>query len=92
MAAEIELHSQFWEIEQGNDYQVVDVQGRPKEKLSFWKEILKALASILECLREGYKLPLLSIPPPFSAKNQKSALENVEFVSSAKMIYYKTVA
>ena len=75
--------NQFWEIEQSTDHQIVDVQGRLKKKLSFWKDILKAPMPILDCLSEGYKLPLLSPTPPFTAKNRKSALENAEFVSSA---------
>jgi len=64
----------FWEIEQGNDYQTVNVLGRLKEKLVFWKDTLKALTTILECVREGYKLPLLLLPPPFAAKNKKKNL------------------
>jgi len=45
-------------------------------------EVLKALPSILEYISEGYKLPLLSIPPQYARGNQKSALLNVAFVLS----------
>lgn len=35
-----------------------------REKLSFWEHVLKALGPVI--IKDGYKLPLLSIPVPFS--------------------------
>jgi len=32
----------YWEIEQGPDKQITMVQGRLREHLSFWKEVLQA--------------------------------------------------
>ena len=72
----------FWESEQGVA-QIMDVQGRLREKLSFWEHVLKAPSPIIECIRDGYKLPLLSTPAPFSGSNQSSVLESAEFVTSA---------
>ena len=61
----------------------MDVQGRLRDRLSFWENVLKATSPVIECIRDGYKLPLLSIPAPFSGSNQKSALDSAEFVTSA---------
>ena len=38
---------------------------------------------ILDVIEYGYKLPLRQIPPPFTAKNNSSALEQPAFVESA---------
>ena len=38
---------------------------------------------ILDVIEYGYKLPLLQIPPPFTAKYNSSALEQPDFVESA---------
>ena len=78
---ELECMGRFWEAEQGAA-QIMDVQGRLRDKLSFWEHVLKAPGPIIECIKDGYKLPLLSIPAPFSGSNQKSALESAEFVTS----------
>ena len=72
----------FWEAEQGTD-QIMDVQDRLRGNLSFWEHVLKAPGPTIECIKDGYKLPLLAIPAPFSGPNQKSALESAEFVTSA---------
>ena len=79
---EVGCISRFWESEQGVT-QIMDVQGSLREKLSFWEHVLKAPSPIIECIRDGYKLPLLSTPAPFSGSNQSSALESAEFVTSA---------
>ena len=62
--------TRFWELEQ-NSEQIVDVQGRLKGSIEFWRTVLNASNPVIECIEEGYKLPLLSLPPPFIAKNQK---------------------
>lgn len=38
--------------------------------------------SILDVIEYGYKLPLVQIPPPFTTKNNSSALEQLAFVES----------
>ena len=65
---EVEGIGRFWESEQGAA-QIMDVQGRLRERLSFWVNVLKATSPVIECIRDGYKLPLLSIPAPFSGSN-----------------------
>ena len=72
--------SRFWELEQG---QATDVQGKLKAHLSFWELKLQPAPWIISCIREGYKLPLLSIPEIFIHPNQASALANKEFVTQA---------
>jgi len=71
----------FWELEQ-NTEQIVDVQDRLKGAIEFWKTMLKVSSLVIECMEEGYKLPLLSLPPIFSAKNQKLAFVHSQFVSA----------
>ena len=72
----------FWEVEQG-EAEVTDVQGRLKKCLSFWENELEPAPWIISCLREGYKLPLRSLPEKFSMPNQQSALDHKEFISQA---------
>ena len=74
--------SRFWELEQGGG-QIQDVQGRLKESLAFWQDVLEAPGPIVECIRSGYKLPLLTLPPPFSKPNHRSALINADFVEGS---------
>ena len=45
--------------------------------------MLKAPLAVLECISEGYRLPLLSISPQYARGNQRSALLNDSFVLSA---------
>ena len=72
--------SRFWETEQG---QVTDVQGRLQACLTFWEHTLQPAPWIISCIREGYKLPLRSVPKSFIQPNQASALSNREFVTQA---------
>ena len=72
--------SRFWEMEQG---QVSDVQGRLKTCLSFWENTLQPAPWIVSCIKEGYKLPLSSLPKSYSQPNQALALANKKFVTQA---------
>jgi len=54
--------------------------------------VLKVPGPVIECIDEGYKLPLiyegyklplLPLPPMLSAKNQMSAYDNVQFLTKA---------
>jgi len=73
-------HARFWELEQDAE-QIVDVQGRFKGAIDFWRAVLKALSLIIEYIEEVYKLPL-SLPPIFSARNHKSVY-SLLFVTEA---------
>ena len=37
-----ESMTQYWEVEQGSDKQITNVQGRLRKHLSFWKQVLQA--------------------------------------------------
>ena len=45
--------------------------------------ILEAPVQIAECIESGYKLPLLTLPPPFSKLNHSLALSNASFVEGS---------
>ena len=50
-----------WELEEST-LQKSGVQGRLQANIEFWREILQAPPPIIDCIAEGYKLPLLSFP------------------------------
>ena len=55
--------------------------GRP-EFFSFWRDVLKAPADILEIIQDGYSVPFVGgiLPPPAFAPNNQSALRNADFL------------
>ena len=71
-----------WDYEESG-HQITDVQGRLLANVNFWEQELKAPSIVIEWIKQGYKLPLLSLPDPFERANHKSALENKDFVSGA---------
>ena len=83
----------YWELEQ-DGHQVSDVQGRLFANIKFWEQVLEAPQYIVDCIKEGYKLPLLSLPEPFKGRNHMSALHHKEFVSQAisDLIHNRCVA
>jgi len=72
----------YWEVEEGQT-QVMDVQGHLMQSLEFWVNVLKPAPWIIDCIREGYKLPLRTISDCYQKLNQRSAIEHKEFVSEA---------
>ena len=81
------VNSRDWEAEAtGQDPKVspfVSVQGRLKERVSFWKEVLKAPETVLRTIESGYVLPLKCNPTPLLRYNQQSALANADFVQQS---------
>ena len=75
--------TKFWEAESGTPVQITDVQGRLKQKLPFWKEVLQAPPPVLDCIEHGYCLPLKYIPPSFSHQNHTSTESHHAFVDEA---------
>ena len=71
-----------WEVEQEGP-QITDVQGRLFTNLEFWEKVLEAPLPVIECIKEGYKLPLLSLPEQHMKPNHRSAQQNEEFVTEA---------
>ena len=61
---------------------VTKVKGRLKKCLQAWEE-LQAQTFIIDIIQDGYKIPFLSIFPPFKANNNKSAINKRAFVVQA---------
>ena len=58
------------------------VKGRLREHVSYWESV-GANPTILDILREGYKIPFYSIPPQSFSPNNSSAFKHSEFVCSS---------
>ena len=52
--------SRCWEFEQDTT-QISNVKGLLSTCFSFWEQVLEAPPPVLECIKLGFKLPLLSI-------------------------------
>ena len=76
----LHVNGNSFEVKLGDDYSSVKERLRGAYKL--WNDI-HAPQFILDVIEYGYKLPLLQISPPFTAKNNSSALEQPAFVESA---------
>ena len=61
----------------------MSVQGRLKERIQFWREVLKAPSTVLNTIESGYVLPLKSEPTPNIQCNQQSAIVNADFVQQS---------
>ena len=59
------------------------VAGKIQDHVEFWKKELQSPPFIIDIVKNGYKLPFVSTPPPFYAKNNKSSLENQTFVTES---------
>lgn len=59
-----------------------NVKGRLKSRISFWEKI-GANETIIDILKNGYKIPFLETPEPSVSRNNKSALENMDFVEQS---------
>ena len=57
-----------------------NVQGRLKERPGFWKEI-DAGNWVIKVLSQGYALPFTSEPESAIFRNNRSALDNADFVT-----------
>ena len=62
--------------------QADQVRRRLRTHLHFWEKI-GAMEPVLSILKEGYKLPLLTIPQSVLLRNNKSTFDNCSFVSKA---------
>ena len=54
--------------------------GNLKQALGFWENDLKASPYVLHMIRDGYRVPFYSMPPPSQEKNNASALRHPDFV------------
>ena len=69
--------------------QITCVKGRLKEHVKFWEEI-GANEYILSVIKNGYKIPFVNTPPSSKIKNNKSAMDNSDFVTEAISELIKT--
>ena len=74
--------SRSWEAEEQGVtiQQIVDVQGRLKECIGIWTEVLQAPATVLGWIQNGYKLPLMYAPAPFEQRNH--TIKNLSLIVS----------
>ena len=78
----MDMNNKYWEIqEEGLGSQIVDVQGRVRENLSFWREVLKAPDHVLDWIQCGYKLSLLYLPDNFYKGNHSLTQVHEKFVT-----------
>jgi len=59
-----------------------NVKGRLKSHIHYWHEI-GANEDIINIICDGYKLPFFEVPKPLLSKNNRSAIDNLDFVESA---------
>ena len=57
-------------------------KGRLKAHSEFWENTLKASPTVMNVIREGYKIPFHTPPQPIFHPNNSSALAHPDFVSS----------
>ena len=60
----------------------VSVKGKLLNSIDHWKS-LGAPDFILNLIRDGYKIPFISTPPPHHYRNNASAVKEAEFVGEA---------
>ena len=62
--------------------QITRVRGRLEQKLQFWKDLQVSLF-VIDCIEEGYKLPLLYEPHWYRDANQGSTKAYEVFITEA---------
>ena len=65
-----------------NDVGKIVVKSRLRKKLGYWKSI-NASPYVLDTISSGYKIPFIEEPLCATFENNKSALDNSEFVNEA---------
>ena len=58
----------------------------------FWQDVLKVPTPVLDCIRSGYKLPLITVPPVHLQENQQTVFECQKFVDEAIVDLQKVAA
>ena len=70
------------EFEESCGTALSQVKGSLRRHVEFWHSI-GAPRYILSVICEGYRLPFLQIPPGFTSRNNRSALDHSVFVNEA---------
>ncbi|VDI48754.1 Hypothetical predicted protein, partial [Mytilus galloprovincialis] len=76
----VDSFDSFYDYESGTS--CINVNNRLKNSLDFWKNI-NASKFILDLIENGYKIPLIYEPESVLLRNNKSALEHIDFVEKA---------
>ena len=71
-----------YELDSTQAKSVTSISGGLAKCISEWEGI-NAPGFILEVIREGYKIPFVSLPPPKYSDNNFSAIKEKDFVSKA---------
>ena len=79
---EVDSSVHDFEIESGKSVPSTKCKGRLRAHVGFWEDI-QAPAFIIDCIKEGYKIPFYVTPAGASFKNNHSALQYAEFVYEA---------
>ena len=66
-----------------------NVKGSLRRNIDFWRSI-NAYESVLDMIENGYKVPFIETPSSKVFKNNKSALDNAEFVQETILDLLKT--
>ena len=61
----------------------VVLKRRLKEHVSFWKDTIRAPATIVDTIESGYVLPLKSEPTSYVCTNHQTANRNCSFVEKS---------
>ena len=70
------------EFEDSNGTALSQVKGSLRRHVEFWRSI-GAPRYTLSIICEGYRLPFQQTPPGFTSRNNRSALDQSEFVNEA---------
>ena len=62
------VNFEFEECETNRDFRV----GTLRENIQFWSDVLQANEFILETIREGYKIPFISLADSYCIPNRGS--------------------
>ena len=63
---------------------LIQVKGKLKESINFWREELRAPDFLLDVIDHGYVVPLKTEPTPFVGKNHASIFANRESTYSSR--------
>ena len=71
------------EFEFTNQEKYISVKGKLKQNQSFWKNTIKANDTVLNIIQGGNRLPFLETPDTARSSNNKSAINNSDFVENS---------
>ena len=71
----------YFEYEQGKSLPIL--KNRLESAVDYWENVLKAPHSVLNVIKNGFPIDFLVEPPQYDFKNNKSALNEQNFVNEA---------